>query len=400
MPGQQVHGGLRVGVDGACWSNRRGYGRYARSLLAALARRGDGDRYVLFVDPETARASLPAGLERVVVPTRRPPAAAASASGRRDLLDLGRMAWGVARHRLDVFFFPSVYTYFPLLRPVPAVVAVHDVIAEHHPRLVFARRDLAFFWKAKVALALCQARLILTVSEHARVAILEQFRLRPDRVRVVLEAPDPVFRPLPGAREPAVLVPGLPVPPGARFLLYVGGLSPHKNLPVLIEAYRQLIGDADLADVRLLLVGDHAGDVFYSAYDELRALLSRHGLEDRVSFTGYLPDDVLVELYNRAELLVLPSLEEGFGLPAVEAAACGTAVAVSAAGPAGRLLGEGAWTFSPRDVAGLADGLRTLMRDPGRRQAMGAAGQRRVASLTWDRAATEVHGILREVARR
>jgi glycosyltransferase involved in cell wall biosynthesis len=107
-----------------------------------------------------------------------------------------------------------------------------------------------------------------------------------------------------------------------------------------------------------------------------------------------------VELYNRAELLVLPSLEEGFGLPAVEAAACGTAVAVSAAGPAGRLLGEGAWTFSPRDVAGLADGLRTLMRDPGRRQAMGAAGQRRVASLTWDRAATEVHGILREVARR
>jgi glycosyltransferase involved in cell wall biosynthesis len=392
--------GLRVGVDGACWANRRGYGRYARSLLAALARRDDGDRYVLFVDPETARASLPAGFDRVVVPTRRQPAAAASASGRRDLLDLWRMAWGVARCRLDVFFFPSVYTYFPLLRPVPAVVAVHDVIAEHHPGLVFARRDLAFFWKAKVTLALCQARLILTVSEHARDAILGQFRLRPDRVRVVLEAPDPIFRPLPGARDPAVLVPDLPVPPGTRFLLYVGGLSPHKNLPVLVEAHRRLIADADLADVRLLLVGDYAGDVFYSAYEELRALVAHHGLEERVYFTGYLPDDVLVELYNRAELLVLPSLEEGFGLPAIEAAACGTAVAVSAAGPAGRLLGEGAWTFPPQDVACLADGLRNLLRDPGRRQAMGAAGCRNVASLTWERAAAEVHGILREVARR
>lgn len=352
------------------------------------------------MDPETARASLPAGFETVVIPTRRPPAAAASASGRRDLSDLWRMAWGVARRRLDVFFFPSVYTYFPLLRPVPALVAVHDVIAEHYPRLVFARRDLAFFWKAKVALALCQARLILTVSEHAREAILGQFGLRPDRVRVVLEAPDPIFRPLPGARDPAALVPGLPVPALARFLLYVGGLSPHKNLPVLIEAYRRLIAAADLADLRLLLVGDYAGDVFYSAYEELRALVDRHGLADRVCFTGYLPDDVLVELYNRAELLVLPSLEEGFGLPAVEAAACGTAVAASATGPAGGLLRDGAWTFPPQDVVGLADGLRTLLRDPGRRRAMGAAGRRRVASLTWERAAAEVHGILREVAGR
>lgn len=391
--------GLRIGVDGACWSNRRGYGRYARGLLAALARRDDGDRYVFFVDPATARVAPPAGFEMVVVPTRRPPGEAASANGRRDLADLWRMAWSVARQSLDVFFFPSVYTFFPLLRPLPAVVTFHDAIAEHHPRLVFARRDLAFFWRAKVTMALWQARLILTVSDYAREAILGQFRLRPDRVRVVLEAPDPVFQPLPQMRGLPLRLSGLSVPPGARFLLYVGGLSPHKNLPVLIEAFRQLIADADLADVRLVLVGDHAGDAFLSAYEELRTLVSRHGLEERVCFTGYLTDDVLVALYNRAALLVLPSIEEGFGLPAVEAAACGTPVVASAAGPAGRLLGDGVWTFPPHDVTCLTDGLRRLLRDPARRQAMGIAGRRCVASLTWERAAAEVHRILHEVAR-
>lgn len=390
---------LRVGVDGACWANRRGYGRYARNLLAALAGRDDGDRYVLFVDPETAAAAaLPAALEPIVVRTRRPPAAAASAAGRRSVPDLWRMAWAVARHRLDVFFFPTVYTYFPLLRPVPSVVAIHDVIADRHPELAFARMRLALFWKAKVALALAQARLVLTVSEDARDAIVEHFGLDPGRVRVVLEAPDAIFRPLASPREPGELLPGLAVPPGARYLLYVGGLSPHKNLPVLIEAYRQLLAEPDLGDLRLLLVGDHAADGFYSAYEELRALVARQALDGRVCFTGYLPDETLVDLYNRADLLVLPSIEEGFGLPAVEAAACGTAVVASDAGPAGRLLGDGAWTFSPGDVAGLTEGLRRLLRDAARRRAMGAEGRRRVAQLSWERAAAEVHAILREVA--
>ena len=164
---------LRVGIDGGCWLNRRGYGRYARSLLKALARQDDGIRYVLFVDPLTARElDLPPGFDTVVVPTRHPPAQAASASGRRALGDLWRMGRAVARERLDVFFFPSVYTFFPLLRPVRAVVAIHDVIAEHHPNMVFARRRLALFWKAKLRIALHQARLILTVSDHSRDGIV------------------------------------------------------------------------------------------------------------------------------------------------------------------------------------------------------------------------------------
>ena len=215
----------------------------------------------------------------------------------------------------------------------------------------------------------------------------------------MLEAPDPVFRPIARPRDPAELLPNSALPRGCRYLLYVGGLSPHKNLDVLIEAYDRLISDPELGTLRLLLVGDHSGDVFHSAYQDLRAMVTRRNLEGRVCFTGFVPDEQVAELYNRAELVVLPSIEEGFGLPAVEAAACGTAVVASETGPAAALLGPGVLTVRPRDVDGLTEGLRALLRDPARRAAMGADGRRRVGALNWERAATETLAIFREVAR-
>jgi glycosyltransferase involved in cell wall biosynthesis len=181
-------------------------------------------------------------------------------------------------------------------------------------------------------------------------------------------------------------------------VLYVGGLSPHKNLPVLIEAYRRLNSEREFSDLRLLLVGDYSGDVFLSAYDKLRATVERIGLVGRIHFTGFVPDEALVDLYNRAELLVLPSIEEGFGLPALEAAACGTPVVASAAGPIPALLGPAAWTFPPHDTGALAEGLRMLLRDPARRHAMGTEGLRRAANLTWDQAAAQVHALFHELA--
>ncbi len=126
--------------------------------------------------------------------------------------------------------------------------------------------------------------------------------------------------------------------------------------------------------------------------------MGRLRLEDRVCFTGFVPDDALVDLYNRADLLILPSLEEGFGLPAFEAAACGTPVVASEVGPVAELLGPAAWTFQPHDVDGLTDGLQTLLQDTARRQAMGAEGLRRAATFTWERAAVQAHTLFHELA--
>ena len=115
-----------------------------------------------------------------------------------------------------------------------------------------------------------------------------------------------------------------------------------------------LITGGAFGDLRLLFVGDYSGDFFEAAHARLQAELSQTGLEDRVRFTGWVSDEILVELYNRADVLVLPSLEEGFGLPAFEAAACGTAVVVGDVGPAARLLEGGACSLPPHDAGALA----------------------------------------------
>jgi glycosyltransferase involved in cell wall biosynthesis len=390
---------LRIGIDGCCWLNRRGYGRYTRSLLSALARREDNNQYFIFVDRETAQAAdLPRRFDKVIVPTLHPPSRAASATGRRTVGDLCRMGWAVARYPLDVFFFPSAYTFFPLLRPRRAVVTIHDVIAEHHPEMVFGQRRLALFWRLKLALAIRQASLIVTVSDHARYGIIDYFGLAPERVRTIPEAPDPIFRQVEAPREPSDLLPACTLPRGGgRYLLYVGGLSPHKNLHLLLEAFRRLLAQGEFPQLQLLLVGDYQSDVFYSAYESLRQEVRRSRLEDRVCFAGYVSDEALVDLYNQADLLVLPSLEEGFGLPAFEAAACGTPVVTSNVGPAADLLGPAAWSFPPHDVAALSAGLLDLLNDPARRLAMGEAGRQRARSFSWDLAADRLHSIFQEI---
>ena len=390
--------GLRIGIDGGCWSNWRGYGRYTRNLLSALAARDDGNEYFMFMDAESAAANdLPPGFQAVVVDLNEAPGKAAAASGRRSIVDMLRMSRAVAKYRVDAFFFPSVYTYFPLIRPVPTIVAIHDVIAERHPAMIFPNRRARFFWRAKLAFAQMQARMILTVSEHAKVGIREQFAVPDRKLRVILEAHDPLFRVLPQARDPSELLPGNGLTPGLRYLVYVGGLSPHKNLSVLIEAFRRIA--PRFPNLRLLLVGDYSGDVFFSAYAGLKRQVEQDHLTERVCFTGFIDDPVLVELLNQAELLVMPSLEEGFGLPAFEAAACGTPSIVSEVGPAAALLGEAVIAFPPHDVEALSAALGDVLGDPARRKRMANAALTRSSEFSWQRSAAEFSALLREVAR-
>jgi glycosyltransferase involved in cell wall biosynthesis len=390
---------LRIGIDGSSWTDRRGIGRYTRSLLTALARRNDSEQYVVFVDPHIAAASdFPEAFERIVVATRQPPARGASPSSRRDVRDVMRMSWAAARQSLDVFFFPSTFSYFPLLRPTRVVLAFHDATAERYPELLFASRRFAFFSSVKRRIALWQAHVILAGSEYARQSIVRHLGLPGQRVRVILDAPAAIFRPLAQARDPADLLSACSLPRGGRYLLYVGAIGVQKNLPVLLEAFHRLVFEPRFASLRLLMIGDYSAGMYRAAQQELQTLAARYGLGDRICLPGFVSDDVLADLYNRAELVVLPSLDEGFGLPAFEAAACGTAAVVSENGPAGSLLGPAVSTFPPHDVGALTTALATLLDDPIRRRTMGQEGVRRASAFTWDRAAAELHALFRELA--
>jgi glycosyltransferase involved in cell wall biosynthesis len=144
-------------------------------------------------------------------------------------------------------------------------------------------------------------------------------------------------------------------------------------------------------------VGDHEGDAFYSCYKLLVDQVEQAGLRERVCFTGRVSDADLVAVLNRAEVLVLPSFSEGFGLPAVEAAACGTPAVVTTASPLPGLLGEGVIAIAPGDRAGWIRALAGVLGDKALRKRMGQAGLQAALRLSWNNSAQQLLAVFEEV---
>jgi glycosyltransferase involved in cell wall biosynthesis len=390
---------MRIGVDATCWGNMRGYGRHARGLLSTLVRIDRSNRYVFFLDSEAHLPTLPKEAEIRLVRNSVPATVAASTNGHRSVRDLWRMSRAMSDRELDLLLFPTIYSYVPVFRRAKKVVMIHDVIAEKYPDLTVPRSAARFFWKTKVMLGRWQADAIVTVSDYSRSGILEHFELAPERVFVVGEASDPIFRILEDPK-PSVRLRSL----GIRFcnplVVYVGGFGPHKNLEKLVAAFAGLAGQTGFADLHLIMVGEYEKEVFHSTYGTIRRKVQELGIADRVTFTGYLADNDLVILLNLATVLVLPSLIEGFGLPAVEAAACGCPVIATKASPLPTLLGEGALYIDPRDDEDLAMALGRVLASEELRRKMRAAGLAAAGRLTWDAAARQLINVFEHVVAR
>jgi glycosyltransferase involved in cell wall biosynthesis len=390
---------MRIGVDASCWANGRGYGRYTREVLTAMAPQARGDEFVFFLDPAAeARFDLAGPNVRTVrVGQKVAPTRAAAADGSRSPADLWRFTRAVWREPLDVFFSPSVYTYFPLPPGLKALVCIHDAIADRYPELTLPSRRARLFWRAKISLAIHQARLVLTVSPFAAREIAEVLGVARSRIRVAVEAPSPAFRP--SARgETAAAAARVGLPAGARWLVYVGGFSPHKHVDSIVRAHAALSRELGSEAPHLVLVGALQGDVFHGDLPRIRAAVAAEGTESLIRWTGFLPDEELRHLHSGALALVLPSECEGFGLPAVEAAACGTPVVATSASPLPELLEGGGLFVAPRDDAALLAALRRVTTCEPERRRMGERARERAAALSWDRCAIDALAALREAA--
>jgi glycosyltransferase involved in cell wall biosynthesis len=389
---------MRIGVDASCWNNRRGFGRFTRELLGALLQDDSKHEYLFFLDDKTPdHESIPQRAKRILVKTGESQLRAAAADGRRSLTDVWSMSRAVLRTDLDVFFFPTVYSYFPVFNKAKIVVTIHDVIAENHPELVFSNSRAKFFWTVKQKIALRQAELVATVSAHSKQAIVKRFGLPESRVRVISEAARPVFTLL---DEPTISVSlaKLGLSPRERFLLYVGGISPHKNLGALVDAFKLITESGSEPQLKLVLVGDYKDDPFLSAYPQLKKQVGQYDLDDRVIFTGFIEDADLAALYNAAQLLVFPSLDEGFGLPAVEAMSCGTPVAASCTGSLPEVLGSAGRFFDPNQPSDIASVIRSILSDESVRDEMRLKGSEISGNFRWERAAAETLKIFEELS--
>jgi glycosyltransferase involved in cell wall biosynthesis len=386
---------MRIGIDACTWANRRGYGRFTRMLVTTMVAEYPQHQFILVADQHTAAdCDFPAGAQVEIVQTREQPTQAASADSSRSPADLWKLSRAVSRLRFDAFLFPSSYSFYPLFCKTPAVVVIHDAIAEQHPKLIFPGLKSRLLWNLKSWLALRRANRLVTVSEDARNQLAAVFRRPASSIEVISEGPDPFFRPFDVTEIGPAILEKYQLPAGVPLILYVGGISPHKNLERLLRAAKRV-----REPWHLVLVGDYSNDSFFSSYKEVVELSHALNIVDRVTFTGYIPDADLVVLYNLATMLVLPSLSEGFGLPAIEAAACGLPVAASNRGSLPEVVGEAGLLFDPSSEGEIADAIARLLGDELLRHEISRKAQERAKLFSWKNGARKMMSILEEAAR-
>jgi glycosyltransferase involved in cell wall biosynthesis len=289
------------------------------------------------------------------------------------------MCRATARARLDVLWFPATYTYFPVWGVERLVVTMHDALPMLHPELVFPTRRGRMAWALKERLAAWQADRVTTPSEASKGDLVRVYGLDASRVEVIPEAADPVFRTTADDDRSRDVLQRVGVPPGTPFLLYVGGLAPHKNLIRLIEAFAAAAPEPYL----LVLVGD-PGDVFHSHVPELHREVERHEISKRTVFAGFVADSDLTYLYGRTHSLVQPSLLEGFGLPPVEAMACSSPVLYSQRGSLPEVVGDAGLAFDPLDVGSIAAAIARITADPELRADLAWRALARSSLFSWD----------------
>ena len=337
---------MRVAVDlRGAGPDSTGIGRYAVTLCLSLERVLGADRVEAFVTPAAAPVLATRVHCRLWTPWR--------AQG----------ALAVLLRRLHVDVLHSPFFPLPRQRVCPYVCTIHDVIPLARPDLTHP--EFVRFFRRHVPLVQHASSHIVAVSRHARQEILAHLHETEERVTTIYEAVHPHFTRRSGAHVAHTLTP-LGLVPG--YFLSVGTLARRKNMTRLLEAYAQLRRWRD-AVPPLVLVGGPGGDGYDPVPDMERLALRPH-----VHLLGRVPDEALACLYTAALALVFPSLYEGFGLPVVEAMACGTPVITSAISALPEVAGGAALLVNPLDVGAIARAMQALLTCPAHRQRLANAG--------------------------
>jgi len=354
---------------------RAGLGRYAESLTRALVT-ADPDRYGLFYNRERGITPL-LGLAHIPTST-----VALGYKPWRMLVWLGQLARvGFDRLLPDAALFHATEHLLLPLRGIPTVLTVHDLIFRHLP----AHHKPLNRWYLNLTMPLyChRATHIIAISKCTRRDLIAAYGLSPEKVTVVYEAATPRFRPQPPEAVTAVRARyDLP----DRYLLFVGTIEPRKNLTRLLTAFETVHAEG-LTD-GLVIVGKR-GWLYQDFFTRLEASPAR----DAVLLLGYAPDEDLPAIYAGAQALVLPSLYEGFGLPVLEAMACGTPVACSNTSSIPEVAGDTALHFDPNDVEFVTDALRRLLSDAALCAALRQRGFEQAAKFSWGRVAAETEAV-------
>ncbi len=360
----------RIGIDARKLKDY-GIGSYIRNLLEAIGRLPESRAYRFRVYARRADGDdLPDLPEHFEVSYDDSPG--------YSVAELTRFAWRLMRDRLDLFH-ATHYVLPPLWRrKTRAVVTIHDIIHLLYPQFLPNRAALLYA-RFMIRRALTRADRIVTVSENTRRDLVDYFGIPAARIEVIYNGVSPRFHPdIPREEKERVAAKlGLTFP----YLLFLGGEKPHKNVQNVVRAFAKARQERSLPH-RLVLAGALPPNPA-----RLDALIAALELTAAVRRPGVVEDADLPALFAGAEAFLYPTLYEGFGLPVVEAMACGTPVLTSATSALQEIAGANARLVDPMDVDAIASGIASLATDAEARAELAALGKRRALDFSWDKAA-------------
>jgi glycosyltransferase involved in cell wall biosynthesis len=381
---------MLIGIDAsrATAARRTGTETYSLHLIRALLAQEKGHHFRLYFNQTPSPDLFPGGADRRVMPFTR-------------LWTHLRLSWEMQSAPPDVLFVPS--HVLPVIHPRRCVVTVHDLGYHYYPEAHTLFQNAYLRWSTRYNAR--TATRVLADSDATRKDLLRYYRIPEERIVVVYPGRDEA---LSRVNDPQVLEAvraryGL----SESYFLYVGTLHPRKNLVRLVKAFADLVGasrvrseapDGSRADpvpeLQLVLAGQKGW-----LYEEILAKVRKLGLGDRVILTGYVPAADLPGLLSGALAFVFPSLYEGFGLPVLEAMACGTPVICSNVSSLPEVGGDAALQVDPLETEGLVEAMSQLITDEGLRKTLVERGYEQIQRFSWQRCASQVLQVLEDAGR-
>jgi glycosyltransferase involved in cell wall biosynthesis len=375
---------MRIALDGMPLGTKlTGVGHYTLELARSVAQAAPADRFTL-ISPQPAAPSTG------VAASSQTPENLSQINLHRGLLN--RRWWSLGlplylrRNSFDLFHGTNYE--IPLWGNPPSVVTIHDLSLLLYPQAHEARLVRRARWRLPVMAR--RAARIITPTQAIKTEVCNHFGITPEKIVVTREAPRALFRRL----DPAQTL-DLQKRLGVEkdFILFVGTVEPRKNLERLVQAFEQILRSTSLTP-QLVIAGGEGW-----LMDDFAAGIEKRGLAGRVLLTGYLHDAELCGLYSACSVFVYPSLYEGFGLPLVEAMACGAPVITSDIPSIGETVEGSARLVDPLNVEDLAGAMVEMLSNEAVRRHFSAKGLERVKVFSWERTAEKTLEVYREVLR-
>ncbi len=373
---------MKIGIDarmfGPKWGGG-GLGRYVEELINELQALDQKNRYVLFLKPENAEAC------KITNPHVEKRIVSAHWYTLKEQILLPK---AIKDSGVDIMHF--LHWNVPLACPVPFIVTIHDLILLEDPKsakattlgpIRYALKRAGF--KQVLSHAIKKSQKIIAVSEYTKSSILKHFSIPKEKIQVIYEGVSKLDESITPTNS---LDSKFQFPP-SPFFLYVGSAYPHKNLESLLHAFSFFVKSHP--ETKLVLVGKD--DLFYQKLkkevDEIEIP------KNTVIFTGFIPDQVMSELYNKTALYLFPSFIEGFGLPPLEAMRYGAPVAAAKKTALPEVLGDAALYFDPDNIEQMVEVMEKAITDQTLMSAMKQKGEARAKNYSWKSMAEETKNL-------